>query len=265
MCRSMTMHAACLQHAWRSSPTPVGSLLPWLHMRVVACCSWGGCNGRNAVMTQSSSQRLLCWRGKMKTWRAFQERKFSPKRKFLAGYPCGHPAKNFGQALQILEKQAFWNGHPTRTSMKKLRSEKLRADFPFPSIVQETTWQGYTLKRAQENLWGGCRLLMSSSSLRTLALSTENRGVPSDGLRRCGLSIPKTQGKSEAQMPSKQGSNASVTKLPFQWQDKPALGIAREKETCAQIVAFVWICDENEAQKQTKFFKRVTSVQNIAS
>ena len=34
----------------------------------------------------------------------FQGRKFSPKRKFLAGYPCGHPAKNFGQALQILEK-----------------------------------------------------------------------------------------------------------------------------------------------------------------
>ena len=36
-------------------------------------------------------------------------------------------------ALQILEKQAFRNGHPTRTSMKKLQSEKLRADFSFPS------------------------------------------------------------------------------------------------------------------------------------
>ena len=60
-----------------------------------------------------------------------QERKFSPKRKFLAGYPCGHPAKNFGQVLQMLEKQAFWNGHPARTSTKKLRSKKLRADFPF--------------------------------------------------------------------------------------------------------------------------------------
>ena len=47
----------------------------------------------------------------------FQDRKFSPKRKFR------RPAKNFGQALQILEKQAFRNGHPTRTSMKKLRSE----------------------------------------------------------------------------------------------------------------------------------------------
>ena len=63
----------------------------------------------------------------------FQEQKFSPKRKFLAGYPCGHPAKNFGQALQILEKkQAFWNGHAARMSMKKLRSGKLQADFPFP-------------------------------------------------------------------------------------------------------------------------------------
>ena len=62
-----------------------------------------------------------------------QERKFSPKRKFWAGHPCGRPAKNFGQALQILEKQAFRNGHPTRTSMKKLRSEKLRADLSFPN------------------------------------------------------------------------------------------------------------------------------------
>ena len=61
--------------------------------------------------------------------------KFSPKRKFLAGYPCGHPAKNFGQALQILEKQAFWNGHPARTSVEKLRSEKLRADFAFPILT----------------------------------------------------------------------------------------------------------------------------------
>ena len=55
----------------------------------------------------------------------------------MAGYPCGHPAKNFGQALQILEKQAFWNGHRARTSMKKLRSEKLRAEIPFPKIQKK--------------------------------------------------------------------------------------------------------------------------------
>ena len=30
--------------------------------------------------------------------------KLSPKRKFWAGYPFGHPAKSFGQAVQILEK-----------------------------------------------------------------------------------------------------------------------------------------------------------------
>ena len=62
-----------------------------------------------------------------------QERKFSPKRKFLAGYPCGHLAKNFGQDLQIMEKEAFWHRHPARTSTKKLWSEKLRADFSFPA------------------------------------------------------------------------------------------------------------------------------------
>ena len=62
--------------------------------------------------------------------------KISPKRKFSAGHPCGHPAKNFGQALQILEKQAFWHGHAARTSTKKLRSEKLWADFSFPNISE---------------------------------------------------------------------------------------------------------------------------------
>ena len=39
-------------------------------------------------------------------------------RKFWAGHPRGHPAKNFSQALKILEKQAFWHGHPARRSMK---------------------------------------------------------------------------------------------------------------------------------------------------
>ena len=61
-----------------------------------------------------------------------QERKISPKRNFAAGHPCGHPPKNFGQALQILENKAFWHGHSVRTSTKKLRSEKLRAEFSFP-------------------------------------------------------------------------------------------------------------------------------------
>ena len=73
-----------------------------------------------------------------KTWVSLRKRKISPKRKFWGGYPCGHPAENFGQALQILEKEAFWHGHPTRTSMKKLRSEKLRADFSFPNLRERT-------------------------------------------------------------------------------------------------------------------------------
>ena len=48
--------------------------------------------------------------------------------------PLRHPVKNFGQALRFLEKQALWRGHPARTSMTKLRSEKLRADFSFPNF-----------------------------------------------------------------------------------------------------------------------------------
>ena len=48
-----------------------------------------------------------------------QKQKIGPKRKFSAGCPCAHPAKNFGQALQILEKkQAFRHGHAARTSTK---------------------------------------------------------------------------------------------------------------------------------------------------
>ena len=37
----------------------------------------------------------------------FQKRKISPKRKFSAGRPCGHPAKDFGQALQVLDKTSI--------------------------------------------------------------------------------------------------------------------------------------------------------------
>ena len=37
------------------------------------------------------------------------------------------------------KKQAFRNGHPARTSIKKLRSEKLRADFSFPILGAEAS------------------------------------------------------------------------------------------------------------------------------
>ena len=33
--------------------------------------------------------------------------KSAQRPKFSAGRPCGHPAKNFGQALQILEKTSI--------------------------------------------------------------------------------------------------------------------------------------------------------------
>ena len=68
--------------------------------------------------------------------------KSAQRPKFSAGRPCGHPAKNFGQALQILEKQAFWHGHAARTSTEKPRSEKLRAEFSYPIETQETPQNG---------------------------------------------------------------------------------------------------------------------------
>ena len=102
-----------------------------------------GLNGTS--VTSNNSQNLFCnlknlmapWSVILKlvgsTFKISQKRKISPKRKFSAGRPCGHPAKNFSQALQVLEKEAFWHGHAARTSTKKLRSEKLRADFSSPN------------------------------------------------------------------------------------------------------------------------------------
>ena len=43
-----------------------------------------------------------------------QEQKVSPKRTFRGGYPCGHPAENFGQATQILENKHFGTDIPRR-------------------------------------------------------------------------------------------------------------------------------------------------------
>ena len=84
--------------------------------------------------------------------RVFQERKSSPKSKFWGrisgGRPRGYPrwmsdGKNFGHALEILKKNKHFGADihdpKARTSMtpggfKKLRSEKLRAEFSFPSV-----------------------------------------------------------------------------------------------------------------------------------
>ena len=85
----------------------------------------------------------------------FQERKISPKRKFWGRTSRGHPgvihadipAQNFGQGGQNpgKKKQAFWRGHPwpegadvhdPKGFPKKLRSEKLRAEFSFTNVCQ---------------------------------------------------------------------------------------------------------------------------------
>ena len=73
----------------------------------------------------------------------YQKRKFSPKRKFLAGYPCGHPAKNFGQALQMLEKTSIL-GRTTRADVHEKTSVwKTSTDFSFPSVVCAFVWQTF--------------------------------------------------------------------------------------------------------------------------
>ena len=48
------------------------------------------------------------------TWSVlfFRNEKISPKRKFWGGYPCGHPAENFGQASKSWKKKHFGTDIP---------------------------------------------------------------------------------------------------------------------------------------------------------
>ena len=56
-----------------------------------------------------------------------------------ADIPADIPPKTSVRPSKSWKKQAYRNGHPTRTSMQKLRSEKLRADFPFPRFRARST------------------------------------------------------------------------------------------------------------------------------
>ena len=134
-----------------------------------SCCE-SPLTGRT-VSLRSQQQESPKTKNKKKAWRISQKRKISPKRKFSAGRPCGHPAKNFGQDLQVLEKQAFWHGHAERTSTKKLRSAKLRADFSFPNLRQEKGTQNL-------NFW-----------VRYFPVGY--RGLPRDGMgaKKFGMSL----------------------------------------------------------------------------
>ena len=98
-----------------------------------------------------------------------QERKSSPKSKFWGwisrgrprGYPGGRPgAKNFGQALKILENKHFGadiHDPKARTSMTPrafffflIRSKKLRAEFSFPKYPQATQDRGQESKNSPQ-------------------------------------------------------------------------------------------------------------------
>ena len=66
----------------------------------------------------------------------YQKRKFSPKTEVF-GTSLRTSGRKLRSGPRNPGKQAFWLGHPARTSMKKLRSEKLRADFSFPILPTE--------------------------------------------------------------------------------------------------------------------------------
>ena len=62
-----------------------------------------------------------------------QKQKISPKRKFWDGCPCGHPAQNFGQALQFLETKKKNKHFRTDAPRRRPRESFGRADFSFPN------------------------------------------------------------------------------------------------------------------------------------
>ena len=58
--------------------------------------------------------------------------KNQPKEELGPDIPVDIRPKTSVRPSNSWKKQAFWHGHPARTSMKKLQSEKLRAAFSFP-------------------------------------------------------------------------------------------------------------------------------------
>ena len=58
-----------------------------------------------------------------------QKRKISPRGSFRPDVPADIRPKTSVRPSKSWKKQAFWDGHAARTSTKKSRSEKLRADF----------------------------------------------------------------------------------------------------------------------------------------
>ena len=65
---------------------------------------------------------FLLGKGETRTILFCQARQVSPKRKFWAGYSCGHPVQHFGQALQIRIEQRccdYIQESPRQTKPKK--------------------------------------------------------------------------------------------------------------------------------------------------
>ena len=74
--------------------------------------------------------------------------KNQPKdRSFRPDVPADIRPKTSVRPSKSWKKQAFRHGHAARTSTKKLRSEKLRADFSFPSWRMRQ-WGRVTLDRS---------------------------------------------------------------------------------------------------------------------
>ena len=62
-----------------------------------------------------------------------QKRKISPKTEVFGQTSLRTSGQTLRSGPPNPGKQAFWHGHAARTSTKKLWSEKLRADFSFPT------------------------------------------------------------------------------------------------------------------------------------
>ena len=100
-----------------------------------------------------------------------QERKSSPKRKFLGRTSRGHPgviradvpAQNFGQGGQNLGKQAFWRGHPWPEGAD-VHDPK---GFPKTSVRKTLGWIFVPPRRVLRRFWEGfwARVLRSGLAM----------------------------------------------------------------------------------------------------
>ena len=139
-----------------------------------------------------------------------QERKISPKRKFWDGYPCGHPAENFSQALQSADRKKASGKGPRQNVKNRQKASKMfstlfvifRAGQKTSKIVKKCQkyFRHFSTIFARHQLsgpfWGALiQVLEKEAFWHGHQARMENFGLKGFGLIFRSLSGPKKQPK----------------------------------------------------------------------